>query len=306
MHKPSYYLFKPLYNLYSYSKGTSNFPTQFNIEVTNFCNLRCISCPYGQMKRLKGNMHFELFKKIVDEINKHNITKVWLHLFGDPLMHPEIEKFCSYMKQNTSIKDIGFSTNCVLLDKDMSKKIINSGLDRIRLCLDGISKDTYEHIRILSDFEKVVNNITNFLELRNSLGKDKPVVELQIIHMKNTEKEIEEFKKHWEPLLKESDILHVQKFINFGGQVGDLSVKNKPFINKLPCLRLWNSLSICWDGKVTACCYDSDEKLVIGDLNKETIEEIWKGEKLNNLRKLHLNGNVDKVPLCKECIRETI
>lgn len=306
MNNVNYYIFKPLYSTYSLVRDTSNFPYQLNIELTNLCNLRCISCPYGQMKRLKGNMDYELFKKIVNEIKNYKVNNVWLHLFGDPLLHPEISKFIEYIKKNTSINDVGFSTNCVLLNKEVSLKIINSGLDKIRMCLDGISKDTYEKIRIHSDFDKVVSNITDFLKLRNEIGKETPRVELQIIYMKNTKEEIEEFKKKWLPLLKEKDTLHVQKFINFGGQVDNLSTTRKKWVNKLPCLRLWNSLSICWDGKVTACCYDSDCKLFVGDLSTNTIKDIWNGNKMNQLKEMHLKGESNKLPLCAECIRQTI
>lgn len=258
------------------------------------------------MKRKQGYMSFDLFKKIVDEIGEHKIIRVWLHLFGEPLLHPELGKFIQYIKSKKKIKEVTISTNSIFLDEKKARIIIGSGLDTIRMCLDGITKETYEKIRLRSDFERVRNNILAFLELRNKMNSETPKVELQIIHMQNTREEVEKFKKIWKPLLRKDDVLHVQKYVNFGGEVADLTITKKNLLNKMPCLRLWNTLSICWDGVAVACCYDSDWKLKVGDVNKQTIKDIWKGKAMNNLRKLHLKREIDKIPLCKDCIRQVL
>lgn len=299
-----YFIFKPLYKSYSLIRETNKFPYLLNIELTNICNLSCICCPHNHMKRPQGRMNFGLFKKIADEVSLHPMEIVRLHLFGEPLLHPEISRFIKYIKTKKSIKNVSFSTNCFFLDKKKSKEIITSGLDTITLCLDGVTKETYEKIRVNSNFERVKKNITNFLKLRDEMNSDKPQVELQIICMQNTKDEIEKFKELWAPLLRKTDVLRLHKYVNFGGEVADRSISKSKIANKLPCLSLWNFLSICWDGVAVACCYDCDWNLKVGNVKKQSIAEIWNGKAMNTLREIQLKGQISKESFCGRCIKE--
>ena len=102
---------------YKHRKITSStYPDIAAIEITNFCNQRCIICPHSNMTRKKEHMRFEVFKKIIDEIRSYPQNITWLHVFGEPLLHPKVFDFVNYAKK--SGLTIGFSTNCMLLDKE--------------------------------------------------------------------------------------------------------------------------------------------------------------------------------------------
>ena len=74
----------------------------FNIELTNRCPMKCIMCPRTyDMTRAKGFMDYELFKNIVDEYFAINVAllkkdDLWLHNFGESLLHPQFDKFIKY------------------------------------------------------------------------------------------------------------------------------------------------------------------------------------------------------------------
>jgi len=58
-----------------------------------------------------------------------------------------------------------------------------------------------------------------------------------------------------------------------------------------------------WNGDVVLCCDDWNHSTVLGNLKKQTIEEIWKGEKLRKIREAHVKGEFYKVPLCSAVIK---
>lgn len=289
---------------YNYKiKDSINSHTTLLIETTNKCNLKCSICPRRVMKRDIKDMEFGLFKKIVDETKKH--TKfIWLHGIGEPLMDPLLEKRIRYCKKN-NIKT-GISTNATLLTKRKSEVLINAGLNRIILCLDGVKKETYEKIRINANFEKTVNNIKHFLEMKNAL-KSNVYVTMQIIYTDETKNEVEKFKKIWKRY--NADEVVVKRFNTWGDQVEGIKELSKPELyypatdlkNRPPCYYLWHSLTILSDGRVVPCCRDYDAKIILGDFKKKSLEEIWHGKPLRNLRENNINGNFNN-GLCDNCL----
>jgi radical SAM protein with 4Fe4S-binding SPASM domain len=66
------------------------------------------------------------------------------------------------------------------------------------------------------------------------------------------------------------------------------------------CYFPWHSVSILWDGSVVPCCRDYNGVEIIGDLNNQSLEEIWNGEKMKNLRKELVSGRITN-KLCNPC-----
>jgi radical SAM protein with 4Fe4S-binding SPASM domain len=70
------------------------------------------------------------------------------------------------------------------------------------------------------------------------------------------------------------------------------------------CWKMWHSCVITWDGKVVPCCFDKDAHYVLGDLNKLSFEEIWRGEKYNDFRSSLLRSR-SEIEMCKNCTEGT-
>ena len=276
-------------------------PSAFAIEVTNACNLNCAMCSRRRMKRDVGYMDFSLFKKILKEIGKYT-DFFWLHELGEPLLHPEIDKFIKYAKKK-GIK-VGLSTNAVLLNQEIGDRILNAGIDKIILALDSITSDTYSKIRVGGLFDKVVKNIERFIE-RKKDGKYSSHIILQAIQMKENENEVEDFKRYWKG--KGVDEIAIAKLSTWAGQVEEMGYlveerfKYRKSLNKRPpCEYLWYSVVILWDGRVVPCCIDFDAKLCLGDLKRESLRKIWNGRKIKELRRSHMKNIFPSI--CKNCI----
>ena len=88
-----------------------------------------------------------------------------------------------------------------------------------------------------------------------------------------------------------------KKFIHCANLEPLMGVKSKKRIR--PCRNLWRNLVISWNGEVTPCCIDMHNTLVVGDANNESLQDIFNGEKMRHIRKLHLDRKFPKV--CKYC-----
>lgn len=267
------------------------YPVDILIEPTNVCNLKCIMCQNQRLKRKRGFMDVSLYKKIVDE-SRNYTDCIYLNFMGEPTLHPQIYDMIKY-SASAGIKTI-LNTNASMMDKKMSKKLIESGLDAIKISLDGISPNTYEAIRIGGSFSKTVQNIIDLMNIKKEIKSNIPLTVLQLISMEKNENERDEFLKTFSNAGIDL-VISIDKH-NWG---------NDRFLNDndifQPCSGLWSSANIYWNGDVVSCCYDVDGRYVLGNVVHDSIKSIWNNTRTRELRKKHVMGLRNSIDLCKRC-----
>lgn len=278
------------------------FAQAVHIEVTNACNLQCIMCPQPKQERKTGLMDLALFTKIIPQLEKYRRTLEGVALMGlgEPLLHKQLERFSCIAKQ-ARLPNVYTSTNATLLDAERTESILRDGcFDRIIFSLDGFTKTTFEKIRKGADFENVYSNVERFLKRKNEIP-GAPIASIQILMMDQTESELVDFCNYWVPLLGPKDEIIVKEADTFGGLVSDKrpDPQNEP-PKRLACRQLWKDLSIAWNGDVTVCCKDVFYKLSIGNANQDKLNQLWKSDKWNSLRKAHKKGVFSMDP-CRDC-----
>lgn len=278
------------------------YPDRLYVEGTNKCNLSCIMCPTGRnaITREKGTMSFALFKSIIDEMGTY-VKTVVLHIWGEPLLDERIfDKICYAKKYGVKTE---LSTNATLLDRKKTDELLKSGLDILYLCLDGICKETYEKLRRGADYGQTVDNIAYFLKQKRIKGLNKPFVRLQIIDTKFTHNEIEEFEKKWKH--QGADGINIKALDTWGDQISEVS-NLKVARYKLPkkryhCPNLWYHAHIYCDGTLVCCDRDFEASYPLGNV-KDGVMKVWNGQKMKELRRKHINGQLDDVPSCSRCM----
>jgi len=287
----------------SFGSFQSEFPKQIDVETTNVCNLRCTICPQPQQTRKIGYLNLAVAKKIIDEVAIYGLERMCLSLFGEPFLNKDFFDISRYAKKSNKIDHLYISTNALLMDERISRELIDSGLDKIIISIDGASKETYEKIRVGGDYDKLISNVENFIRIREASGGNGPRIAVQIIRMKETDKEVDKFYKFWQDKINQTDQIDVKEHFTWAKKVEGSGVESAGKIAvKVPCLTyLWSNMAIYWNGDMTVCCYDSDADLVIGNINENSIHDVWHSEKYNNLRQKHLEGMIDELPLCKDC-----
>jgi len=161
---------------------------RFVIESTSRCNLRCEMCPRYSYSQHDGDLNFGLFLKISKYFKE--IESIDLSGWGEPLLN---YKICDMVKIAKSYKcKVGFTTNGMLLNPEIIRKLIINGIDYIDISLDGGTAQTYEKIRRGAVFEHLISNIKSISEIKRELATDKPFLTLTFCMMKQNIHELSE------------------------------------------------------------------------------------------------------------------
>jgi len=275
-----------------------DFPVDVIVEVTRYCNLKCIMCPYPTLKRSQGNMKFDIFKKIVDEVaHESPKSRIWLAIMGEPLyLKDKLSRYIQYAKE-AGVETINLNTNAVLLTKKLSKELINSGVDKIIISIDADTESVYDQIRVGGDLNKVKENVQHLLEQIKESKSKKPEVITQFIVMEENEHEMDNFKEYW---LERGAVVKIRPKLGWCYSVDSSILEQTEKVEtRFPCSWITRTVSIHWDGKFSQCDADYEGIYSPGDINNQTIKEIWTNE-LQKRRDRHWNNDYNFEP-CNNC-----
>lgn len=288
------------------NKEAGRFPFSLGVEVTNFCNLRCPMCPREIADRGYGNMSWELFEKIADESAGHPYRIFMPQGFGESFIHPKFRDMLLYLHEKGVHPTMVISNATLLNEKNMGA-LIDGQVDLLSLSIDGTDKEVFEKIRKNAKYEKVVENVRFAFEERERRGSVLPRIILRMIKMDETSEDTQRFTDLWTPYLKEGDEIAFSNYQTWNGSVDDKRVEEHAGIealrqgSKAPCRMIYKTAQVYYDGRVTPCCYDYNCTMDIGNVNDAPIEEIWTGEKAQHYRKLHEEGRMAEIPICRGC-----
>jgi hypothetical protein len=284
------------------SLADSSFPLEIHIENTNVCDAECIMCPREKMTRKKGFMDVDFFCRIVDEIvSTWSIDNIHLHGFGEPLLDRSLPEKISYAKRK-GIKDTYIVTTASQLTEEIAVKLIDSGLDRMKISISGASKESYEAIHRGLNYEKVEGNILRFLSIRKQTGKTNPKLIMQFLPQDENKSEEEHFFNKWEPLI---DYQIGDRLTKFGLHNW---VKGKTYrdfnvhaLKRRSCGLPFRIMQILWNGDVVPCCYDFNGEMVLANLQECSVDRAWNSLSFKELRALHLARDFNEIGLCNAC-----
>ncbi len=288
-------------------------PWAVSIEPTTSCNLSCPECPSGLKKftRPTGNMDIEIYRSIIDQLSPHLIY-LTLYFQGEPMLNRYFFEMIKHAKKHRIF--VATSTNGHFLNDENARLMVESGLDKLIISLDGIDQETYQKYRVGGNLEIVKQGIANVIKWKKKLGRPHPYVELQFLVLGTNEHQVKQVKEFARATradklsLKSAQLYDyssgnplLTSFSKFSRYQpvpgGSLTLKSK-----LPdyCHRIWHSQVITWDGKIVPCCFDKDADHILGDLSKETFAQIRKGPVYRAFREkvFHYRKEVE---ICSNC-----
>lgn len=270
------------------------FPLYVQIETLAKCNSKCIMCPRSRHAPIRQNLEMtdKIFEKIVKELKHHtnHVRRVTPQGYGEPILDKKLPSRIAQLK-DAGIPEVFISTNASLLNEERSRAILESGLDQVDFSVDAISKETYERIRKGINYDVVINNIQNFIIMRDRI-KAKTKIRFRYVIQYENDHEYDEFCLFWKKRIDGGDIISGKKIHTFGGHIAMpdsaeyQSLQNK--MKYLPCKGIFGSLFIYCDGQVPICGVDVNQDYIAGDLRLSSMEEIWKGKLFNEFRAKHL------------------
>ena len=288
-------------NILEYEKKSiisESYPVLLTVEPTNYCNLKCRMCPRELQSHRRGMMDMNVFRKIVDE--SHGLsTHMWLHYMGEPLLNPNIFQMIKYATDR-AIK-VGISTNGTLLNDEFVGRLANAGLALIIISLDASTPETYDLIRGEREYFAAIETGTEQLIKKLSQDNSNTHVCIQFVCQTGNAHERAPFLERWKQHKRPGVSIVVKGLVDWGGQLDYTDLGMTRSVSKHPssCTEPYRTLVIHWNSNVSPCCYDYDHKHNLGNVNDQTIREIWNGIPMQNIRRGFLENN--PVGICKRC-----
>jgi len=297
--------YRDLYDKVSELSCVTDYPIQLDIELNASCNLKCPMCPISaESPKGKGKstwFSFEDYKEIINEGVLKGLRAIKLNYINEPLIRKDLHKFIDYANKK-GILDIYLSTNGLLMDQSVIKKLIQSGLTRIQISLDATSEEVYDKMRPGGNFKKTIDNVLNLIKIRNELNSVTPLIRVNFVKTNENEHQVDEFISQWEDKV---EMIGIQEFIPPPISSKTISGSSSRDIYKdgFRCSFPFKQLVINNEKDVLPCCTFWGEYMKIGKLANDTsISELWNSQEMQKLRKLHLEGRYYENPICKKCV----
>jgi radical SAM protein with 4Fe4S-binding SPASM domain len=293
------------------------YPVSISIEPTTSCNLRCPECPSGlrSFTRPTGMLNVNLFRQSLDQL-ADKLSYLTFYFQGEPYLHPDFLPMVNY----ASSKGIytATSTNAHYLKDEAARQTVESGLDRLIISIDGTTQETYESYRVGGLLEKVLEGTANIIRWKRALKSITPHVVFQFLVVAPNEHQINDVRKLAKEIGVDQVVLKTAQIYDFENgsplmpsqekysrykktDAGKYEIKSN-LLNH--CWKMWQGCVITWDGKVLPCCFDKDGKHVLGDLQLQSFQEIWNGERYNTFRQSLLRSR-EEIEICKNCTEGT-
>ena len=252
------------------------------VETTNICNAKCVFCPHDKFK-IFGTMTETLYRRIVDMATTlPNLETFIPMLTGEPFCdHDYMERLYYARKQLPSARIYIYTNGSLLTEKiiDALGKIPNIGL---YISLNAASINTRKRLMGLDDFKYVA-------KMLNYLYSKRIFYQTTMVEHPSISLEEKTAFKH-----KSGQIIY---YSSWGGE--KFKFERPP--ETPPCRRLLHHITVRYTGEVNLCCFDPFGQVKLGDLNEQTIEEVWLSEQSQTLRQLHKTNKAHTLKLCKYC-----
>ncbi|WP_158255913.1 radical SAM/SPASM domain-containing protein [Clostridium luticellarii] len=259
-----------------------DYPDEITIETTGKCNAKCKFCPHYELDRRFIDMEDSLFFKIIGDLkeipinHKFNISPFKVN---EPLMDNKFFEKIGVINTELPNANIRFFSNfnmATFNDIERLSKIKN--LDTLWISLNEIEADRYKEVMGL-ELDKTLDNIKNLLEFNK---KYKIIDKVSISRVADdTSKDIE-FKNKFDRIFGKYSSEYDIKFIKRAEWIDFLGKQHEVPGNE-PCLR-WFEVNITCTGKVALCCMDGKGEYCIGDVNEQSVLEIYNRKEYRELR----------------------
>lgn len=283
----------------------NKFPRYLSIQTSSLCNASCVFCPYRDIKNLfpEKIMDMDLYKSIIDECgNYKGIERIILYMNNEPLTDPYLIERINYAKGKVPWSSVQITTNGLLLTEEISEQIINSGLDCVGISFHGMRKETIEKTMGIP-FELALERISKFIDkVKRKKNIKDYIVATFLKHRYLSVEEREETFAFW----KSKGVERISYFDCPVSRAGN--VKSLPRVyheGKLGgCGSIWANemVHIVETGEIVLCCMDWKREIILGEIKKNSIYNIWHSDKYALIRDKR-DGRQDSEDsfICRRC-----
>lgn len=273
------------------------------VEITNVCNLKCSFCLDG--KREKRFLSVDEFREIIEKIKDYT-NLIALHVKGEPLLHPNLKDILDICTDNNVLVNI--TTNATLLEKRAELLIDSRCVRQLNLSLHSINKNENTDLYTLDKYLDEVIRVSKII-----LEKSNIIISYRLWNLESLEendensvilKRLEEefnIDNLKERAKKESFVkLSKNAFLNQDFEFTWPSIDGE-FVSDIgTCQGLRSQIAVLSNGDVVPCCLDQDANINLGNIFKESFEDILNKDKTKDIIKGFESHKII-CNLCKRC-----
>lgn len=287
-------------------------PLFVSVEPANICQLRCPACPVGRrdtgipgFRDTERFMSLDLWHRVLSEIRGTALV-VQFYFQGEPLLNKNLPSMIR------EAHDAGLytivSTNAQAMTLELAQALVQAGLDRIIVSMDGLTEESYGSYRIGGSLEKTKQALRWLRE-----AKGRMVIELQCLRLRTNEHEWEEMKMQYKSLGADKLTLKTAQLYDYadGHPLMPSEEKYSRYIKgkdgkyhrrKLSkgCWRVWSGCVITTSGEVLPCCYDKGHAFSYGNIMEASLKDLFRSEKAQAFRKAAYQQTPN---ICQECYK---
>lgn len=295
-----------------------NAPFTIYLDPCGVCNFQCAFCPCNNSDEHKSERHtimeWSLFEKIVRDLKRFNgaIKVINLYCFGEPLLNPRIADMAAVIKENHLCREVRITTNGSLLTSELSQRLIEAGVDLVRVSVEALNDEDYRSIcKSPVSFQIIRQNIADFYRLSRSSNSR---ISAKIVNASlKSEKDVQLFYELFENI---TDFHFVEEVESYWPEfhMETLPTDGVKAIQK--CYHIGENRRICTfpftdmvihsNGNVVSCCVDWKAGTKYGNAMQDSVYDLWCGSALKAMQLKHLNRSAYDDTICKYCDRKPI
>lgn len=283
-------------------------PFALHIFPSFYCNFKCNYCLHSLSQedlRKKGfhrqMMDFVIYKKAINDAVqfKQKLKAIIFAGHGEPLLHPKIVEMVAYAEQTKLTERTEIVTNASLLTNELSDGLIDAGLKRLRISIQGTTGEQYqETCGVKVDFDNFINQIKYFYQHKKDTEVYVKIIDCALCNHEDEEK----FKHIFSPI---SDVIAIEHEIPF---VKELDYENIGLSglckqgNKMSssiCSMPFYMMVLYPDGSICPCC-STDVPCSFGNIKNISLLDSWNSMQRTMFLRRQLDG-VQHIPVCQQC-----
>jgi radical SAM protein with 4Fe4S-binding SPASM domain len=276
------------------------FFVKLQVQTTTACNAACVTCPYPETAKTlpMGRMREATFRTIVEQIRGRGVERTSLFLQNEPLVDPRLEEFTRLLKERVPETKATLVTNGHFLDGARAVALAQAGTDEISVSVNGFDAASYTAAMEGLSFERILGNLAEVGAAKRAGRLGAMEVRVVALEMPGVADALAAFRA------RVALDVHLKPVTNRAGAIAADTMRGpQTTLSARPvaCQRPFVKAYVLYNGDVVLCNCDWRRTWIVGNVHQADLAAIWRGERLNAIRRAMLTLAFPADSPCAKC-----
>lgn len=270
-------------------------PRELEVEITGRDDLPAPQRP--RPRRDRPDLPFDVFARLVDELATYDDACLTLGGWGDPLLSKDLPRMLERARA-AGVWGLHVATSGLSLSAETIAALVDARVDAVTVAIDAERPEVYQALNGIDALERVTAGVEALIAASEALGAEGPFVVPEMVKRAETMDDLEAFFDRW---YAATGWVVLRPHEDYCGQREDRNPLPFHLSRRSLCRRIQEGLVVLVDGTVPVCGMDYLGRWPAGDVGRDSLESIWTGPTLTDLRAGQAAGRYDGFPLCSPC-----